>query len=515
MSAARERLARVGLRWRLAGWVTLVVIACTGVTFAVVYRSTGSQLRAQVDRTLSAQAADLSHSLSSDRGRTPVQVAQAASRYIRSQPFSASSTLLFAIIPGAGTSSNRPELFSGALRDADDTPAQRLREECLSGRVLGARPGYSTLPAPDLSKLRLLKRVVVVPGAAGVTIGAAQALAPVAHAQDSVASAFLLGGVLALLAALLASYLIGTRVSRPLRRMASVAAAVDAGDLHPRIGDAGARAGEVRVLAEAFDHMLDRLTDAFAGQRAFVADASHELRTPLTIIRGQLDVLAAQPDPSREEVRRVERLVQGEIGRISRLVDDLLLLAKSEQKQFLRVEQLELLPFIEELWDGVTLLARRDFELGPLPAGVLSADPDRLAQALRNLLANAIAHTAEGRGRVRLRGEHEGHGELILVVEDDGPGIPSAERERVFDRFNRVDAARDRASGGAGLGLAIVRAIVQAHGGRATAGSSPAGGASIRLVLPRFAPRPQDGDGQPRAHGREAAALAPSGGPSA
>jgi two-component system, OmpR family, sensor kinase len=318
-----------------------------------------------------------------------------------------------------------------------------------------------------------------------------------------VASAFILGTILALVAGLLAAYLIGTRVSRPLRRMAAVAAAVDGGDLHPRIGDTGARAGEVRVLAEAFDHMLDRLTDAFAGQRAFVADASHELRTPLTIIRGQLEVLAAQPDPSPEEVRRVERLVQGEIGRISRLIDDLLLLAKSEQTQFLRVEAIALPRYVDELWAGVTLLAQRDLQLGSVPDGVLHADPDRLAQALRNLLANAIAHTAEPSGLVRLRAEQTGLGELAFLVEDDGPGIPPSERERVFARFNRTDAARDRASGGTGLGLAIVRAIVQAHGGHVTAEASPAGGARIRVVLPRFTPtraapedrtRPQVGD---------------------
>jgi signal transduction histidine kinase len=354
-----------------------------------------------------------------------------------------------------------------------------------------------------------------VPGAATVTIGVAQPLAPVAHAQGSVASAFILGGILALVAGLLAAYLIGTRVSRPLRRMASVAAAVDAGDLHPRIGDAGARGGEVRVLAEAFDHMLDRLTDAFAGQRAFVADASHELRTPLTIIRGQIEVLAAQPDPSREDVRRVERLVQGEIGRVTRLVDDLLLLAKSEQRQFLRIEAIELRSYVEELWAGVTLLAERDFELGSVPDGVLHADPDRLAQALRNLLANAIAHTAEVSGLVRMRAEQTALGHVAFHVEDDGPGIPAAEREHVFDRFNRVDAARDRASGGTGLGLAIVRAIAQAHGGTVTAQTSPAGGASIRLELPRFTAAPAGSAGRAKLQPLDGAVAASSAAPSA
>jgi signal transduction histidine kinase len=272
--------------------------------------------------------------------------------------------------------------------------------------------------------------------------------------------------------------------------MAAVAARVDAGDLHPRIGDPGGPGDEVRVLAEAFDHMLDRLTEAFAGQRAFVADASHELRTPLTVIRGQIEVLAAQSDPSAAEVRRVERLVQGEIARIGRLVDDLLLLARSEHTQFLRLEQVDLAPFVHELWTGASLIAERNFELASVPEGTLRADPDRLAQALRNLLTNAIAHTEPPRGLVRLRVQAVPGGRVRLLVEDDGPGIPAAERERVFDRFNRTDEARDRASGGTGLGLAIARAIVQAHGGRISAGSSPAGGACIELELPCFEPAP-------------------------
>ena len=146
------------------------------------------------------------------------------------------------------------------------------------------------------------------------------------------ARAFILAGILTFAGAVLASYLIGTRVSRPLRRMAAVATRVDAGDLHPRIHDEAAQGDEVRVLAVAFNHMLDRLTDAFACQRAFVADASHELRTPLTVIRGQLEVLAGQRNPSGDEVRRVEALVQAEIARISRLVDDLLLLAMPSRR---------------------------------------------------------------------------------------------------------------------------------------------------------------------------------------
>jgi two-component system, OmpR family, sensor kinase len=483
-----DRLVPSGLRWRLAGWVAVVTLICTGITFVTVYRGTGTQLRHQIDQEIAGDADELAHNLALADSRSPRRVAETATRYVTDQPFRASSTLLFAVVPGAGTSTNRPELFTSVAPDNGETPAEQTQENRLSTQLLTVRAGYSTLALPDVGNLRLLKRVVRVPGGLRVTVGVGEPLAAVAHAQRGVARAFILAGILALAGALFASYLIGIRVSRPLRRMAAVAARVDAGDLHPRIHDPGGQGDEVRVLADAFNHMLDRLTDAFAGQRAFVADASHELRTPLTVIRGQLEVLAAQQSPSGEEVRRVDRLVQAEIARITRLVDDLLLLAKTEQTQFLRVEPIDLPAYVRELWDGMSLLARRRFELGPIPAGTLNADPDRLAQALRNLVGNAINHTASERGLVRMRVERAGNESIRFLVEDDGPGIAVDQRERVFDRFHRTDVARDRASGGTGLGLAIVRAVAEAHGGRVAAGESPEGGARIELELPGFMP---------------------------
>jgi len=500
-----RRLFPTGLRWRLAGWVALVVVLSSGITFVAVYRGTGSQLRRQIDQEIAGDAKELGQAVAQSGQRTPARVGQAATRYVRSQPFSASSTLLFAIVPGAGTSTNRPELFGQGGPDGNETPADQARENRGSRQLVTVHDGYSTVRLPDVGAVRLLKRTVQVPGGPRVTVGVGEPLATVSHAQRGVARAFILAGILALAGALLASFVVGTRFSLPLRRMAAVAARVDAGDLHPRIHDVGRQGDEVRVLAEAFNHMLDRLTDAFAGQREFVADASHELRTPLTVIRGQLEVLASQRDPSAQEVRRVEGLVQAEIARISRLVDDLLLLAKAEQTQFLRVEPIALQRYVRELWDGMSLLASRRFELGAVPAGTLRADPDRLAQALRNLVGNAIEHTAPERGVVRLSVERVAPGRVRFVVEDDGPGIPADQRERVFDRFHRTDAGRDRASGGTGLGLAIVRAIAEAHGGWVRAGSARTqpgagsgaraqpgdgagaqGGARIELELPGF-----------------------------
>jgi two-component system OmpR family sensor kinase len=276
-------------------------------------------------------------------------------------------------------------------------------------------------------------------------------------------------------------FAVASRVAAPLRRMARVAARVDAGDLGPRM-EIAARHDEVRVLAEAFDHMLDRLEDAFDRQTAFVADASHELRTPLTVIRGQLEVLALTDEPDAAEVRRVEKVVALEVQRMSRLVEDMLLLAQAGEEGFLRPGVIRLRPFLTDLVRGMADAGPRRLGLGAIPELVIEADEGRLAQALRNLLRNAIAHTAEN-GVVELGVQVEG-GRLRFVVDDDGPGIPVEQRAAIFDRFHRLDASRARDAGGAGLGLAIVSAIASAHGGRVWAEASPAAGARMVLEIP-------------------------------
>jgi two-component system, OmpR family, sensor kinase len=485
----RSRLPQTrSLRWRLTIWVAGVLLASAAVMFVVVYRGTGNQLRGEISRDITGDASQLQQSLVTLAGDTPRQVALAAGRYVHAQPFSGSSTLLFVIVPGAGTTSNHPELFGGSQPDHGETAAQQARENALGRRLLLPVIGYSTVAVPDAGAVRFLEHRVAV-GRLAVVAGVGEPLAIVSRAQDGVARAFVLAGALTLAIALLASYLAGGRVSAPLRRMAAVAARVDAGDLRPRMTTSQTHGDEVRVLADAFNHMLDRLADAFAGQRQFVADASHELRTPLTVIRGQLEVLADQSHPSGAEVRRVEHLVQTEIARISRLVDDLLLLAQSEQKDFLRVEPIDLATFVDELWDGVSLTAERRFELDPVPPGLLLADPDRLAQALHNLARNAIEHTLAPDGVVRLHVQRVDHDRVRFAVIDDGPGIPAGEHERVFERFHRVDPARTRAAGGAGLGLAIVRAIADSHGGRAAAVTVADGtGARLELELPGYTP---------------------------
>ena len=486
-------LMPAGLRWRLTAWVAGVMLVSAAAVFVVVYSDTGTQISSQIDREISGDVGQLAQALrpasgrsaGRDRGHRP-QLPQRAALHRQ----------LDAAVRAGPERADRQQpsrRCSAVDRSPARAPPSRQDENRAGAKLLRPHLGYSVAHVPDVGRMRLLERAVDL-GGVRVVVAAGEPLNLVESAQHGVARAFLLAGSVVLVLALLASYIAGARVSAPLRRMAAVAARVDAGDLAPRMELSGGRADEVRVLAESFNHMLDRLAEAFASQREFVADASHELRTPLTVIRGQLEVLAATPEPSEEEVRRVERLVQAEIGRISRLVDDLLVLAQAERTDFLRTEAIDLRSFVAELWDGLSLTAERRFELGPVPEGRLTADPDRLAQALRNLARNAIEHTADGNGLVRLEVTQLASGRIRFTVIDDGPGIPPEQRERIFERFHRVDSARSRASGGAGLGLAIVRAVAEAHGGQVHATArEDARGAQIELVLPGFMPDPANG----------------------
>jgi signal transduction histidine kinase len=287
-------------------------------------------------------------------------------------------------------------------------------------------------------------------------------------------------GSLTLLAALAAGYLIAARTADPLRRMARTAARIDAGELSHRIGPAGP-SEEIRTLAESFDHMLDRLDDAFARQREFVADASHELRTPLTVIRGQLEVLARSDDVSAEDIRRVESMVATEVARMQRLVDELLVLASAEEGGPLQLKPVDVRRFLSEQLNGIELTADRRFALGPIADGTVQADPGGLAQVIRNLTRNAVEHTTTG-GCVSLSAVGRGN-RIEFAVEDDGPGIPVTQRERVFQRLYRNPQS---GPGGSGLGLAIARAIVEAHGGRIWADETGSGGARVAFELPGF-----------------------------
>ena len=483
-----HRLRPRSLRWRLTLALCGVLILAFLVTFFVVYHSADDRLRGEIDDSLQTQATAFVQALAlSAPHADAARVALKAADYVHDQPFTPSSNLLFAAVPGHRLTSNYPELLGlgGTEKDADDA-AQTREEDRFAAEVRRQPPGFSTHRTPDVpGGARLLVQSVSLPGTTTqVRLGVAQSLISVDDALDGITSGFAIGGTATLLGALLIGVLLAAGFVRPLGRMARIAARVDGGDLSPRMDYRGPR-NETRVLADAFDHMLDRLEEAFARQQAFVSDASHELRTPLTAIRGQLEVLARQDDPGAAEVRRVQGLVQAEVDRMTRLTEDLLLLAHTDESRFIRREAIELEPFLRGLLESAQPPAERELSLRADVPGVLNADRDRLAQALRNLLRNAVEHTSAG-GRVELGASAAGEGRVQLWVDDDGPGIAASERDRVFDRFYRSDPARARGAGGTGLGLAIVRAIVDAQGGRVWATESPLGGARVAIELPGY-----------------------------
>src|SRR5579875_3843093 len=396
-TAARGRLARAlhSLRWRLTLSIAALLIGTVGVAFAIVYSQTSAHVSAQIQHDLTADTAQLQQSLRLADGDTAAEELANVRQYVQAQPFRSLSTLLFVLAPRT-TISNYPELFAALGPDDGENATQQGAENAEALRFRAPRLGLSTQPLPDVGQVRVLERRVRIDGMP-LVIGAGEPLASLHRAQEGVVHSFALAAVFIALAVLLGSYLLGTRLTAPLRRMARVAAQIDAGDLEPRMEIDERRADEVGVLATAFNHMLARLERGFRSQREFIADASHELRTPLTVIQGQLEVLANRREVSHEEVRRVGRLVEGEVARMRRLVDDLLLLAQSDRPDFVQAETIDFERFIGEIWDGATLSAASSSDPCPLAA----CAPIRTAWRRRSATSSTTRSTTPRRPRGR------------------------------------------------------------------------------------------------------------------
>ena len=265
------------------------------------------------------------------------------------------------------------------------------------------------------------------------------------------------------------------RVLRPLRLLDEAAQSISESDLTRRISVDGD--DELAALAVTFNGMLDRLEDAFATQRRFVDDAGHELRTPITVIRGQLELLGDDPDEREETVE----LVTGELDRMSRIVEDLLALAKAEQPDFIQPHPVDLVEFVEALAAKGSSLSDRSVEGETVGPAVIEADEQRLAQAVMNLIRNAIEHTP-ARAGIHVGGSAD-DSESRIWVRDEGPGIPETELDRIYDRFARGQTGR-RSTDGAGLGLAIVKAISEGHGGAVELETGP-DGSKFTIVIPQ------------------------------
>lgn len=291
--------------------------------------------------------------------------------------------------------------------------------------------------------------------------------------DEAVLTQALVQGLTILVASFLA-YLASGRVLRPLRSLAATARRISDTDLTQRI-PAGGR-DEASNIAGAFNDMLARLEAAFSTQRQFLDDASHEFRAPLTVIRGHLELLDMADDP--QERAETITLITNEIDRMNRMVEDLLTLARAERPDFLDLAEVDVREWTEEVFRKAAVLGERDWVLDRAARIVVVADQQRLTQAIMQLAVNATQHTGPGT-RVRIGSAVEGDA-LRIWVRDDGPAVSEEDAQRIFHRFERGPTERRST----GLGLSIVHAIAEAHGGRVWLDRQGSPGARFELSMP-------------------------------
>jgi signal transduction histidine kinase len=313
------------------------------------------------------------------------------------------------------------------------------------------------------------------------TVLVARSTEAVGEAVAAVSALLAVGLPLLLAVVGVTTWVVVGRALAPVEAMRAEVDEISAAELHRRVPDPPAD-DEIGRLARTMNRMLGRLEQAQARQRRLVADASHELRSPVATIRQHAEVALAHP--GRTTTGELASTVLAEDLRLQRLTEDLLLLTRAdEQSLALRRRPVDLDDLVFEEAKRLRDATGLRVDTTAVSAGRVAGDAAGLRRVLRNLGDNASRHA---RGRLALS-VTERDAKVVLTVDDDGPGIPEADRERVFERFVRLDAARARDDGGSGLGLAIVAELVAAHAGTVVAAASPLGGARVEVTLPRLA----------------------------
>jgi two-component system sensor histidine kinase BaeS len=316
----------------------------------------------------------------------------------------------------------------------------------------------------------------------GDPVGLAMDAATLAAFQDAVRTALLAAFAIALVAAVIVALALSSRIATPVTRLVAAARRVAAGHYAERVPESGE--GEIAELAETFNAMAGSLEATERRRLELVGDVAHELRTPLATLDGYLEGLQ---DGVVEPAPETWTLLRRETGRLNRLIDDLSQLWRAEARQLpLTTEAIDVSTLVKDVVDEFRAQAMsRSLSIEPRVASGLTvhADRDRLAQVLGNYLSNAIRYSPDG--AVIDVSAQLGGGDVTVAVRDQGPGLTPEQLEHVFERFYRIDPSRTRALGGAGIGLAIVRALVDAMGGRAWAESDgPGTGSTFLVALP-------------------------------
>jgi heavy metal sensor kinase len=451
------------IRIRLTVWYTAVLAALVVFLGSAVYTVLSISLTRQVDRTL-AETADEVLRASRVRILQDVQVVtipeldvfRASNVYV--QVWDADSSLI--------SQSRNLGSFTEPLDDVEiDSAEQVTRELTINGARLRVLTVPITVDENVIGHLQV--------GASLRTVDAAKTLLLVI---------LVAGGTVSILLAALVGAFLASRALAPIDRVTQLARQINqADDLSRRINLPGPPNDEIVQLAAAFNESLERLERLFNAQRRFLADVSHELRTPLTVVKGNVELLRRMgPDPTSLDA------IESEAERMSRLVGDLLLLAQAEAGSLpVAREAVELDTLMLEVYGQMRVLANGvDMRITEEDQARVIGDRDRLKQLMINLVSNALKFTPEG-GRVTV-GLARKNGWARLTISDTGPGIPPEDLPHIFDRFYRVDKARTRSQGGAGLGLAIAQRIAHIHGGRIEAVSEgvPGAGTTFSVWLP-------------------------------
>ena len=425
--------------------------------------------------------------LSAEVDRALVREASAYSAAVRSAPASdalVAATRAYLAGRSGGQASLSPVLLL-RLADGSTFSNSDLRLDTAPGNAAlhaqSPTPLFADVPFGDTVYRTLAVPVYATGGTRLGTFEAALSAGTPTTVAVNVAAALGAAGLVVVLIGSVLSIWAARGALRPLTHMAGDAAVISLASPGRRMVIDGP-ADELSALADALNAMLGRLEHAYAEQRRFVADASHELRTPVAIVRGNVELLR-RGGVSPEDAEESLRMIESESVRMTRLLDELLSLARLEGGMH-TFQPLEVRTILEEGAARAKTLGERRITVES-PADLwVEGDPDLLDQAMLNVVRNALAHTVDG-GRIALACEADAT-RVRLTVTDDGPGIPEAELERIFDRFYRSPGRRTGESGGAGLGLAIAQRLVDLHSGTMRAENVAGAGARFTIELPRI-----------------------------
>lgn len=464
----RTKLFR-SARVRILAWILIPVFVLLGTSVGGAWFLLDNDLDNRLDSHLSREARELE--ILAERAVNPRT----------GEPFSNSRELLELFIQRTVTDPGETMfvVVDGVVtaRTSDEPPI-RLDSDAAFVALAAAQtePVFGNLQT-SVGNVRYHVVPVVSEVDSGVLVAAFFVDASAAEVNQLVLQFAEISLLFFVLAAALGWWITG-RVLEPVRRLRDTAHAIGESDFSRRIEVQESAGDEFNALALEFNEMLDRIQDSFTVQRQFVDDAGHELRTPLTIVRGYLDLI--EKDPS--QVSASLPIIKDEVMRMARLVQDLQTLTKSNQPGFVNTARINLFDLCDELFVKASALAERDWRVQhPARHSYAEIDRQRVTQAVLQLCENATRHTKDG-AVIELTCTVTRH-EVRLAVADSGIGIPETERERILQRFAR-GSNQDADSAGSGLGLAVVSAIAEGHGGRVEISDSEYGGAKVAIVLP-------------------------------